>query len=165
MTRQRQGSYPGSKLLQSMLLALAAALPGDPFTRQAGAATTTLRVTARVMTFFRMQIAYQAPALTVTADDVARGYVEVPAATSFSVATNTQDSFVIDFRPRSDIFRSAFITGLPDPVEIGSQGGTALYNRAHGRTTSGQLSYRFVLRTGLLPGSYGWPLEISVRSA
>jgi hypothetical protein len=37
--------------------------------------------------------------LNVTAEDVGRGYIEVPAASSFSIVTNTQGGFVVDFRP------------------------------------------------------------------
>ena len=120
---------------------------------------------ARVTTFFRMQVDHQVAALTITARDIERGYVEVPAASNFSVITNTQDGFVIDFRPRSDVFHSVLVTGLQNPVEIGAQGGTAMHNVPHGRTTFHQLSYRFMLRPDLQAGSYPWPLEISVRSA
>lgn len=112
-----------------------------------------------------MRVERQSVELTVTAHDIALGYVEAPAATAFSVTSNTPDGYVIEFRPTSDIFDSAVITGLPDRVEIRAQGGTALYNVAHGRTSSHQLSYRFALRSGLQPGNYGWPLEISVRSS
>jgi hypothetical protein len=165
MKKHRQGKGAGNKLLQYLLLAIAYWLPGGIFLSEAEAASTTLRVTATVLSFFRMQVAYQATVLTVTPNDIARGYVEVPAATNFSVVTNTQNGFLIDFRPRSELFNSAVITGLPQPVEIGAQGGSALYNIAHGRTTTHQLSYRFMLRPDVQPGSYGWPLEISVRSA
>jgi hypothetical protein len=54
---------------------------------------------------------------------------------------------------------------LQNPIEIGAQGGTAMNNVPHGRTTFYQLGYRFMLRPDLQPGSYPWPLEISVRSA
>jgi hypothetical protein len=164
MNNHRQGRGAGKKLLQYLLLGSACWLPGGLFFPQAEAATTTLRVTARVQSFFRMQVDYQAAVLTITPNDIARGYVEAPAASNFSVVTNTQDGFVIDFRPRNDLFNSAVITGLPQPVQIGAQGGTALYNLAHGRTTIHKLSYRFMLRPDVQPGSYGWPLEISVRS-
>jgi hypothetical protein len=131
----------------------------------AGPQTTKLTVMAKIATFFRMQVDYQVAALTITARDIERGYVEAPAASNFSVITNTQDGFVIDFRPRSDVFRSVLVTGLQSPIEIGAQGGIAAQNVPHGRTTFHQLGYRFVLRPDLQPGSYLWPLEISVRAA
>jgi hypothetical protein len=127
--------------------------------------TTKLTVTARVMTFFRMQVNAQAAALTITAGDIERGYVDIPAASNFSITTNALDGYVVDFHPRSDTFRSVLVTGLQSPVEIGAQGGIAMQNVPHGRTILLQLGYRFMLRPDLLPGSYPWPLEISVRAA
>jgi|HubBroStandDraft_1064217.scaffolds.fasta_scaffold653672_1 hypothetical protein len=165
MNKNRQDKVAGNKQLQYMLLAFACCLPVEMFIADAEAATTTLRVTAKVLSFFRMQVDYQATALTVTPNDIARGYVEAPAATNFSVETNTQEGYIIDFRPRGNLFNSVVITGLPQPVAIGPQGGSAQYDLAHGRTTTHQLSYRFLLRPDVQPGSYGWPLEISVRSA
>jgi hypothetical protein len=155
------------KLVGSALIA-AMSLVAAPAVQSAYAAephTAKLTVMARIATFFRMQVDHQAAALTVTARDVERGYVEVPAASNFSVVTNVQDGFVIDFRPRSDVFRSVLVTGLQNPVEIGAQGGAATNNAPHGRTTFHQLGYRFTLRPDLQPGEYPWPLEISVRAA
>jgi hypothetical protein len=154
------------KLVAAVLIA-AMSLVSAPAVQDAHAEphTTKLAVMARVATFFRMQVEHQAAALTITARDIERGYVEVSAASNFSVITNAQDGFVIDFRPRGDLFRSVFVTGLQSPVEIGAQGGSVTDNVPHGRITFHQLGYRFMLRPDLQPGSYPWPLEISVRSA
>lgn len=154
------------KLIVAALLA-ALSLASAPAVQNAYAEphTTKLTVMARIATFFRMQVDHQDAALTITERDIERGYVEVPAASKFSVVTNTQDGFVIDFRPRSDVFRSVLVTGLQNPIEIGAAGGTAMNNVPHGRTTFHQLGYRFMLRPDLQPGSYPWPLDISVRSA
>lgn len=154
------------KLLMSTLIA-ALLLVSAPAVRNAAAEphTAKLTVMARIATFFRMQIENQAAVLTVTARDIERGYVDVPAASSFSVVTNVQDGFLIDFRPRGDLFRSVRIMGLQNPLEIGADGGTALNNAPHGRTTFHQLHYQFTLRPDMQPGNYPWPLQISVRAA
>jgi hypothetical protein len=165
MTRTRRIWSVCRTLLQVTVVTLLVSLLGLHFTPQADAAETTkLTVMARVATFFRMQIGYQAQALQVTAGDVERGYVEVPAASNFSLVTNVQDGYIIDFRPRSDVFRSVLVTGLQSPIEIGVQGGSATHNASHGRTTFHQLGYRFMLRPDLQPGNYPWPLRISVRT-
>jgi hypothetical protein len=163
----KRGLSLQNKLLGSVLIA-AMSLVSAPAVRKSAAAdtsTTKLNIMARIATFFRMQIEHQTTALTVTARDIERGYVDVPAASNFSVITNTQDGFLIDFRPRGEVFRSVTVTGLQNPVEIGAHGGSAVNNTPHGRTTFHQLGYRFVLRPDLQPGEYPWPLEISVRSA
>ena len=144
-------------------LSLAAAAPvQDIYAAEPPTAKVTVR--ARIATFFRMQVEHQIPVLTITARDVERGYVEVPAASNFSVVTNTQDGFIVEFRPHSDMFRSVRISGLQSQIEIGADGGTALNNAPHGRTTFHQLDYRFMLNPGVQPGNYPWPLEISVRA-
>lgn len=120
---------------------------------------------ARIATFFRMQVEHQTASLTVTAGDIERGYVEVSAASNFSVITNTLDGFIIDFRARSDVFLSVLVTGLQNSFEFGARGGTAVNNAPRGRTSYHQLGYRFVLPPDLPPGNYPWPLEISVRSS
>jgi len=150
------------KLIGAVLLA-AMSLVSAP--AHAAPNTTKLTVMARIATFFRMRVEHQAAALTITARDIERGYIEVPAASNFSVITNSQDGYVIDFRPRSDVFRSVLVTGLQNPIEMGAEGGAAMHNIPHGRTTFHQLGYRFTLRANLQPGSYPWPLEISVGSA
>ena len=88
-----------------------------------------------------------------------------PAATNFSVITNVQNGYIIDFRPRGDVFLSVLVTGLQSLVEIGAQGGSTLHNQPYGRSTVHQLGYRFILRPDVMPGAYPWPLEISVRAA
>lgn len=154
------------KLVEAVLIAvLSLVLAPAMQSAHAEAHTTKVIVMARIATFFRMQFEHQTASLTVTAQDVERGYVEVPAASSFSIVTNTQDGIVVDFRPRNDVFRSVVVTGLQNSFEIGAQGGSALHNLPHGRTTFHQLGFRFTLRPDVLPGAYPWPLEISVRAA
>jgi hypothetical protein len=166
MPRARQARLVSATLLQAAVILLVVNLPDAQFASSACAAgTTRLMVMARVATFFRMQVEHQESALRITALDIERGYIIVPAASSFSVITNAQDGLIVDFRPRSDVFRSVVVTGLQGPVELGPQGGSAIHNAPHGRTTLHQLGYRFTLRPGLRPGDYPWPLEISVRSA
>jgi hypothetical protein len=161
-TLSLQRKLTGAALIATIALFSALIAPAAV---AADTSSTKLMVMARIATFFRMQIEHQTAAVTVTARDVERGYVEVPAASSFSVVTNTQSGFLIEFRPRSDMFSSVVVSGLQAPVEISAHGGIAANNTPHGKTTSHQLGYRFMLRPDLQPGSYAWPLEISVRAA
>lgn len=120
---------------------------------------------ARIATFFRVQIEHQAATLEISATDIDRGYVEVPFASSFSIDTNTPTGIVVDFRARGEVFRSVLVWGLQQTYELGAEGGTAVHNAAHGRTSSHKLGFRFILRPDLQPGNYPWPLQFSVRAA
>lgn len=165
MTQTRQGLSVNRNLSRLSAGVLLVGASGMPFLPQAGAADTAkLSVMARVATFFRMQVEHQAAALTITANDIQRGYVDIPAASNFSVFTNSQGGFIIDFHPRGDVFLSVLVSGLQSLVEIGVQGGSVLNNTPYGRTTVHRLGYRFMLRPDLQPGDYAWPLAISVRA-
>ncbi len=137
-----------------------------PFAQECAAEGNSVRLTvmARIATFFRMQVVQQAPALTITADDVVRGYVDINAASNFYVATNTLDGYRIAFRAFGSNFRNVIVTGLKAPLELGAGGGNEVRVDSNGRRTDYQLNYRFVLAPDAQPGSYQWPLEISVRS-
>jgi hypothetical protein len=167
MAHSRIARKASRALLRLLALAVGGSGPGVPVDSAIGAEPVRVKfsVVARVSTFFRMQVEHQADTLTVTAHDVARGYLEVPAASAFTVTTNAAEGYAIDFHPRSDVFSSVFVTGLPDPVEIGAHGGTATLDHPHGRATSHQLSYRFILRRDLAPGRYPWPLQMAVHLA
>jgi hypothetical protein len=127
------------------------------------AGQTTLRVAARVAAFFRVQIDHQATGLTVTPRDIGLGYVEVPAASRFSVTTNSREAYLIDFRPAGEWFRSVDVGGLSRMVELGPAGGTVVQGPPASRITAHQLSFRFYLRPEVQPGDYPWPLLLSAR--
>jgi hypothetical protein len=167
MAHIRTARKAGRALLRLLAIAVGTGLPGiSPWSEsRAAPATMKLNVVARISSFFRMRVDHQQAALTITPRDVELGYVDAHAASAFTVTTNTEDAYAIDFVPRSDVFRSVVVTGLPNTFEAGIQGGTAALEQIHGRVISHRLSYRFVLRRGLQPGSYPWPLQIAVHQA
>jgi hypothetical protein len=136
-----------------------------PQSASAQANSTRLKVTARIATFFQLHVGFQSSFLIISDADVARGYVDVHAATSFTVTTNTLEPYLVDFRPVKALFSAVVVSGAESPIQIGPQGGTAVFRAAHGRVVSHRLDYRFILPSDLAPGTYPWPLELSVRSA
>ncbi len=126
--------------------------------------TVKLSVAARVASFFRVQTIYQTDNLTITESDVRRGYINISAATQFSVTSNVATGFVVDFYPQTDLFVSAQVTGLQAPAEVGASGGSAHQNGPRGRISLHLLDYRFQLRPDVVPGIYPWPMKISVRT-
>ena len=129
----------------------------------AGGQTTKLTVMARVAAFFRLQVQHQATGLSITQQDIERGYVEAPAASRFSVSTNSPGNYVIDFRPNSDVFRAVQINGLNRVVELSADGGTVVANASQVGTMTHELTYRFVLHPQVSAGDYPWPLTLAVH--
>jgi hypothetical protein len=155
----------GLSLQRALLgVALSAALAVSVSPGKARASTGTssasMRITATVAPYTRLDVLAQAATLTVTAEDVTRGYVDVSAGTQLLARSNDPNGFSVSFSPRAGIFDSAKITGLGSDVEIGRTGGS-VHRSYTGREASMLLGYRFVLSPDVAPGSYPWPLQIS----
>ncbi len=153
----------GLQLQQTVLrLALAVLLASTlaPVKATAASAYSVVTLSATVLPYHRLDVVHQTSTLTVTAEDVARGYVDVASGTQLRAQSNERRGFSVSFDPRMKLFARATITGLANALDIGPEGGAV--NQAYsGRDTLLQLSYRFYLASGLTPGSYPWPLSIS----
>jgi len=130
----------------------------------AGQAKASMQVSAVVVSWApAIQVDYQAAQLTITPEDIARGYVEAPAASQFRILGGTRSSWLVDFFARGQVFTSAQIEGFDGSAQVGADGGTLfLRNRSPDGVT--RLSYRFTLGPDVQPGSYQWPLAMSVRA-
>jgi hypothetical protein len=115
--------------------------------------------------FFRLQVQYQAAVFSVARDDIERGYIDVAAASRFSIASNSRAGYVVDFFPIGDLFSAVIINGLSAAVELSSDGGTVnvMQLATSPLTEARVLAYRFLLRPELQPGIYPWPLKLSVH--
>ena len=133
--------------------------------QQTKAAPAKLGVVARVAAFFRLQVQYQAAVFSVARDDIERGYIDVAAASRFSIASNSRAGYVVDFFPIGDLFSAVIISGLSAAVELSSDGGTVnvMQLATSPLTEARVLAYRFLLRPELQPGIYPWPLKLSVH--
>jgi hypothetical protein len=152
--------------LQRVLLgaALAALLVVSLASGKAQATTasksTQIRVSATVGPYVRLDVLQQQPSLTITAEDIQRGYVDVPAGTSLRTRTNDRNGFVLNFSSRSNVFERVRVTGIGGTMEILSAGGSVRVAYT-GPESAAQVSYRFYLAQGVQSGNYPWPLQIS----
>lgn len=129
----------------------------------AQAASAQLGVSVTVPLVAAMQMHYQVPTLTVTATDVARGYVDVVAGSRFSVATTSRDGYVVDLVPRSALFSAVDVMLADVQARLGPDGGTLVARGRPRRDANAALSYRFRLAAGVGPGTYPFPLDLVVR--
>ncbi len=109
-----------------------------------------------------MQMHHHARTLAVAAADVARGYVDVPAGTRFSVAT-TGDGYVVDVVPRLALFSAVEIRLGALRAYLGADGGTLVARGRPRRDAGAEIHYRFRLAGGVAPGVYPFPLDLVVR--
>lgn len=134
----------------------------------AGSTTAGAKVTisARVIEHTKMQILNQAQELIVTNADIMRGFVAIPAASRIQVKSNNPSGYLLAFEVMSgssNIFNSVNVVVGSRDVLLSPGGGWIPLPYIRGGETM-NLSYRFALAKGAKPGTYGWPLLVSVQS-
>lgn len=140
------------------LVALAGAAP------QAGAAGASVMVSATVLKHARLSITEQPATLEVTAADIARGYVDVADAGQISIRSNSP-RYLLEFAVQDGFFRRIDVAGLGENVELGGTGGLAARPAAGPAVaTTMKLRYRFMLAASAQPGTYAWPMRLSVTA-
>lgn len=131
------------------------------FVGQANAADIRayMTVTANVVDTVGIRSVYQAQDLVISAQDIERGFVEVPAASRLEIRSPRPSLF--EFRSVGDLFKSVHVSGAGD-TDFGGQGGTLLYKSSGNGMSNVALSYRFDLNPGVTPGTHRWPLALTV---
>lgn len=110
------------------------------------------------------QIVDQAAEITITAADIARGFVDIPAASQLRVTSNNPSGYVVDFFSRLPIFTSVRVSSTGGSADLGPDGGAIIERGHQGRDMPLNLSYRFNLSAQVQPGTYPWPLALGVRA-
>ncbi len=119
-----------------------------------------LSVSATVPARASLEAISQPLALAVSAEDVARGYVDVPGR--YHVSHNDRRGYLLQFVPLGGIAREIQVRGLGGAWALG--GGTVEVHRPGDSFEQDvALEFRFVLAEGTRPGTFGWPLELSVQ--
>jgi hypothetical protein len=87
----------------------------------------------------------------------------VAAGSQLRVTSNNPAGYVIDFFTRLPIFRSVQVSNGSGSADLGPDGGTIIERGQIGRNLPLALTYRFMLASSVQPGTYAWPLALSVR--
>ena len=163
-----KGQVDKGLLLQQKLciyaLSVAMGLAQMAPTAQAAQHSAAMGVSVTVIANAKLRIDYQATQLTITSSDVARGYIQVSAASRFSVATNSRSGYLMEFYPIGNIFQSVAVDGLGNAVQLGSEGGAIVQRYPLPPELTQELSFRFTLHQDTQPGTYPWPLQLSIRA-
>jgi hypothetical protein len=125
-----------------------------------------IRVAATVPSRATLRVLHQERTLVVTPEDVARGYVDAPAASRIEVRNNNRGGCLLVFEGVAGPdgpFGKVSVRGLGRDVEIGPEGGFVPHPYAPAPVTV-ELGYRFSLDRDARPGTYSWPLQVSVRT-
>ena len=149
------------RLMRSLAaLSVLLLVAGPPL--QGEAASGQVVVGARVAPHVRWQVSDEPARLEITAEDIARGFVEVPAA-SLRVQTNDPAGFVVVARIADDRFGSGVLTGLERPISIAAGGGFLHAPFRGTAVVETDLRWRLPLSDRLPAGSYAWPLRVTLH--
>lgn len=150
---------PASRFLRTMATALAAsALLALPAPAAAdGTRSAMIKVAATILSYVKVTDLANPATLEVSAQDVARGYVDVESGTSITVVTNSNDGYLIS------------ATGDPSTVSrislhVGSLSGSERVRVPSTPFAKALLrvGYRLYLEPGVSAGRYPWPVAIGV---
>ena len=136
-------------------------------TESPGASKGRVTVMARVLAHASIKFLYQAPELVVTNADISRGYIEIPAASRIELKNNNPDGYMLVFEGTNgqvDLVKEIYVQGLGREIQIDANGGWIVLPNEGLVPITKELSYRFALSENAKPGSYMWPLTLSVRS-
>ena len=128
----------------------------------AGSFSTVIRMNAIVLARTQLKPLRQPAMLVVTEADVQRGYIEVSGASLFEIWNNNPAGCVLTFESNDFPFREADVTVMGRKIIIYPSGGM-IFMPVRGRQQIA-LDYRFVLTTEAQPGTYAWPLSVSVNA-
>jgi len=131
---------------------------------EASGINTSLSVSVTVPANAKLQPNYQATRLDITDTDIAQGYVVIAAASQFAISTNSRSGYLIEFLPVGNIFNAVQVSGLGNPVQLGAEGGIIVLRGPPLPGMTHELSFQFTLSPDVKPGSYPWPLQLSVRA-
>jgi hypothetical protein len=136
---------------------------GTAVTAGARDAHSTLPVSATVRAVARMSTASAPLLLTVSGQDVARGFVEVREPTQVSIVSNSAQGYALEFQTLAPLFSTLTVHGLDSALSLGAEGGTVVQRWQHPQPVTLTLTYRFALLPGMTAGAYPWPLRLDVR--
>jgi hypothetical protein len=132
-------------------------------TSEAGSSITSLTATATVKSTARMAVKHQTRQIVITDVDIAHGFLEVPAASRIEVKNSSLFGYIISFEALDGPFSTIVVKGLGREMQLASGNSWLLRPYIRG-TEMLELTYRFILRDDARPGTYPWPLQMSVAA-
>ena len=149
--------------------ALATALTLGSFTASAAgrtgssrlAAPTVATTTAKQAT---LKVLAQPGQVTITAEDINRGYVDIPSRLLAEIKNSSLNGYMLVFENDGDFVHHIYIKGLGTDTRLDGKGGVITQPFATPMETEPTLAigFRFMLADHARPGSYDWPVQVSV---
>jgi len=128
-----------------------------------GSKSSSLTVSVEVIGRTILTVDREPASVEITANDLARGYVDVPQSVLFHVRSNAANGYTVQFQPLASPFSRADVNWGNAMATIGSDGAWLSQPYRQG-TTTGMFSVRLTLAPGAQAGSYAWPVRFDAGS-
>jgi hypothetical protein len=91
----------------------------------------------------------------------------VAAPAQLAIKSNSPRGYLLEFANEGDFMREIHVSGLASELQLSPAGGAVMQPAAASgitRATLG-LGFRFLLAASVHPGTYAWPVHLSVTPA
>jgi hypothetical protein len=130
----------------------------------AGSRSSVMNVSTRVARIFHYSVLYQKNKLTITGEDIERGFIDIRNGAVFSVTTNSRDGYVMVVSVNDKLLKEVTLIHGRNGYSL-PQGGGEVHLPYTGKpyvTTT--LSFRFYFSSNTKPGTYAWPVSMMLTS-
>ncbi len=126
-------------------------------------ASTKLLVSAHLKSYAKLKVLEKKSTVTITQEDIERGYKEVVSASVFEIRTNTANIYMTFEIYSNDQFYDSAIAFINDrEVSLGKFGAVVLLKDVN-RIFTSNLGFKFILSNNTKPGIYPIPFNISIE--
>ena len=136
---------------------LAAPLSGETVSAE-------MSVSARVIGRTLLTVNGQPGSVTITPEDVRRGYLDLPRAVDFQIRSNVREGYLVRFDALPEPFARAHVRWQQVHVVVGTGHESWVAQPYVKGMHAVQADVRLEIAPGTPPGTYGWPLEITTDS-
>lgn len=120
---------------------------------------STVQVSARVVSHFRIKMIHQVSRVEITRADIRRGYIDIGDALQFEITSNNPRGYVLTFQQASSAFKGFYAKA--GGTEVYLDGCQGLVKRPHVKGIEVvRFSYRLILSEHIEPGTRAGPVSI-----
>lgn len=145
------------------LVALLSAVATVPTALAGGSASATMHVSVEVVARTIMTVDHQPDVVTLTQQDIDRGYVEIPAAVAFRIRSNASNGYAVQFEAVGYPFTRAKIAWDSQSAVVSGDSSWLTRPYQPGEQV-GSLNVTLDVSPNTAPGTYPWPIRFDADS-
>ena len=135
------------------------------FGNPSGSARGSFGVSVVVLPYTKVETLHQVQQFDITPADIARGYVDIPHATTLRLRSNHATGHDLVLVALGSVFTRLELKGVPTaPLVLGAMGGRVHLPLGNADTTY-ELGYRLHLSDNVAAAGHEWPLALYVEPA